>query len=260
MKAFIKSMLGEKYYLSLYRSINRHNPFYRSYRESVKITERKKFYGDLIQKGDLCFDIGANTGNRVAAFLAAGAKVVAVEPQESCCRLLYQKFGDSITIINKGAGAENGIKTFYRSTVSALSSFSTDWIAVVKGQRFGQAEWEQGGDIEMITLDSLIRQFGKPVYIKIDVEGYEEEVLAGLSQAVPLLSFEYTVPERTNTVLACLEKVMELNGTSVCNYTIKEQMRFVLPVWVEAAEMLHIVQSSLFEQASAGDIFVRQIP
>ena len=48
---------------------------YRSYRESQKKRGRKKkemlrsknriaFYSQFIKKGDLCFDIGANIGNR----------------------------------------------------------------------------------------------------------------------------------------------------------------------------------------------------
>ena len=35
------------------------------------------------------------------------------------------------------------------------------------------------------TLDELIAAYGIPAFVKIDVEGMEHEVLAGLSQPVP---------------------------------------------------------------------------
>ena len=44
----------------------------------------------------------------------------------------------------------------------------------------------------MLTLDTLITHFGKPDFIKIDVEGFEEKVFAGLSLQAPLISFEFT--------------------------------------------------------------------
>ena len=44
----------------------------------------KRFYAQFIQPGDLCFDLGAHLGNRANAWLALGAKIVAVEPQPSC--------------------------------------------------------------------------------------------------------------------------------------------------------------------------------
>lgn len=70
-------------------------------------------YGQFIRPGDLCFDIGANLGNRVALFLALGATVVAVEPQEICTRVLQLKFGRYVRqkrlhILNHGVGARGG--------------------------------------------------------------------------------------------------------------------------------------------------------
>jgi len=44
----------------------------------------------------------------------------------------------------------------------------------------------------MVTLDAAtIETFGKPFYCKIDVEGWELDVLKGLSQPIPLISFEF---------------------------------------------------------------------
>lgn len=257
MKALFRNIAGERLYTSLYHFIAHIHPFWKSYRESRKAKERKLFYAAFIKAGALCFDIGANNGNRVEAFLAAGAKVVAVEPQKSCCELLRKKFGGKITIINKGVGSRPGTMKFYPSNISALSSFSTDWIASVQNQRFENATWEAGDPIEMTTVDELIREFGKPAYVKIDVEGYESEVLAGLSEPVPMISFEFTVPERTDNAVECIHKIVSLSGEVECNYTVREQMQFVLKEWIRAGEMVEMVRSKDFVDTSAGDIYVR---
>ena len=56
--------------------------------DSLKVKRKRlasrrglNFYSELIKKDDLCFDIGANYGNRSEVFIKLGAKVVAFEPQ-----------------------------------------------------------------------------------------------------------------------------------------------------------------------------------
>src|SRR5688572_28540682 len=52
-----------------------------------------EFYRQFLAPGELCFDVGANVGNRVKIFLKPGARVVAVEPQRECVRTLRAAFG-----------------------------------------------------------------------------------------------------------------------------------------------------------------------
>jgi hypothetical protein len=54
------------------------------------------FYRRFIPHGGLCFDIGANVGDRSELFLTLGAHVVAVEPQARCAEALHRRFGDRI--------------------------------------------------------------------------------------------------------------------------------------------------------------------
>ena len=52
----------------------------------------KRFYGQFVKEGDLCFDIGAHNGNRTSTWLSLGARVVAIEPQPRFFQYLQDKF------------------------------------------------------------------------------------------------------------------------------------------------------------------------
>jgi FkbM family methyltransferase len=251
------SLFYHKVYVKLYKLKSKVNPLVRYLKERKRIEMRKHFYATFINENDLCFDVGANYGNRVKAFVDLKAKVVAIEPQKKCCEFLERKFGKKITVINKGLGAKPEIKNFYEADLSALSTFSEEWIKSVKETRFKQHTWQKAQKIEIITLDKLIEQFGAPSFIKIDVEGYEAEVLSGLHIAVRMISFEYTVPEKIAKITECIKKIESLDQNIECNFSVKESMQFSLPDWVGVRKMIEIVKTDEFTATSAGDIYVR---
>lgn len=249
MRKAIKRLIGRSniYYLK--------SLFGRKQNKSA-LNKRVAFYGEFLHTGDLYFDIGANLGNRIEPALKLGAKVVAVEPQKECCTFLKKKYGNTIVIINKGVGAREGEQDFFQSETHMISSFSPEWIdAVKKSGRFSDREWQKKGTISLTTLDTLIQQYGRPNFIKIDVEGYEAEVLKGLSQPVNYLSFEYTVPEQQAHVITCIQRISEINAAIECNYSQGESMKWATEQWRTAEEMIHFVQTDEF--TGFGDIYVR---
>lgn len=227
------------------------------FKELKETRKRKAFYGSFIKKDDLCFDVGANEGNRIIPLLRLGAKIVAVEPQESCYKFLKLRFGDKIKLVTKGLGESEGVESFHISNASTISSFSQEWINSVKASRFKEYNWEKVVKVEMTTLDLLIEQYGRPEFIKIDVEGYELNVLKGLTKPVQLISFEYTVPEQTNKVIECIERIENNDKNIECNYCIGEDMVLALDKWLSVEKMKQHILSKEFIDSNFGDVYVR---
>jgi FkbM family methyltransferase len=188
-------------------------------KEKNIIPERVDFYRQFLRPGNLCFDIGANIGNRTRVFLQLGANVVAIEPQSECVKMLKLRFGKKITIVAKALGREEKDGVIYIGESSAISSLSTEWITNVSQVRFKGKRWNRQEPVTITTLDRLIDQYGLPQFCKIDVEGYEEEVLKGLSKKIPYLSLEYALPDKNAGIVSCLS-ILSSSGQFECNYTI----------------------------------------
>lgn len=218
-----------------------------------------KFYSGFVKTGDLVFDVGANVGDRIDVFLQIGAKIVAVEPQEYCINILKHRFGSKISIVNAGLCEEESEREIHISSALPLvSSFSEEWINKVKDTKLKGYDWDKTEKIRMTTLDALIKKHGHPRFIKIDVEGYELEVLKGLSRAVDMISFEYTFPEYSSRAIDCLRQIAKFNPEATCNFSVDEDMEFALPSWVAIDEMIRIIKESdqLGRGKGAGDIYV----
>jgi FkbM family methyltransferase len=216
---------------------------------------RLLFYRQFIAHGDLCFDVGANIGNRTEIFLALGAKVVAVEPQRDCAAVLKVRFGNRIDLVKGALGANEGEGEIFISDTSEISSLSKEWISDVSKSRFKDKQWGKKETVKVSTLDILIKRYGIPKFCKIDVEGFEEEVLVGLSHPIRLLSFEYTIPERMDSVRNCFFELSKI-GMFDCNFTIGENMEFEKQDWISVEEMITILDE-MKEKALFGDIYVK---
>lgn len=233
---------------------------FRSANEDVLIEQRRKFYTQFLRPNSIFFDIGANYGNRIEPLINNNIKIIAIEPQIECVRFLRKKYGDKITILQNGVGTKIETKLMYISTnANILSSFSKEWIDSTKNSgRFKKINWDKTRAIEMITLDYLITTYGKPDFIKIDVEGFELEVLKGLSQNVNVLSLEYTVPERKGALIDCLSYLNNLSNSNILfNYCVTENTEFSLPQWVDFNEIITLINTNVFLDTQFGDVYVK---
>ena len=230
---------------------------FRKKKIDIKKADSTAFYKNFISQGELVFDIGANIGNRSEIFLELGAQVVAVEPQLSCIKILKDKFGDKISIENVGLSSQTGMMQFYIADVSTISTFSKDFISKTGAERFKQNRWDKTVTVPVNTFDNLIRKYGVPDFCKIDVEGYEYEVLKGLSQKLPYLSFEYCVPEMNENLINCIHHLAGLDPETLFNYSEGESMKLNLPEWIDYKEFLSVAGQASFQKTLFGDIYTK---
>jgi len=183
----------------------------------------KSFYQKYIKKDQLVFDVGANIGNRALVFRDLGARVIAFEPNPDLFSVLKYRFGDSIEIVNKGIGLKNEILEFNIASNNLVSSFSKKF-SDLKGKS-NSIKYDKSIKVPISSLDSVILEFGKPVFCKIDTEGFEEQVIAGLSQPIPMLSFEFTFPEFYNETINCINHLNKI-GYNKFNLSFDESLLF----------------------------------
>ncbi len=207
---------------------------------------------NAILPGDLIFDIGANSGVMTEWYLSRGARVVSVEPQPREVETLKARFGSDprVTILQKGLGSAPGLLSMSISPHSVLSTFSERQ----KAGRHAHLGWIEQVDVEMTTLDILIRDFGVPRFIKVDVEGFESEVIAGLNQKAGAISIEFVAEniEETKTVCA---RLFDL-GYRQFNVSLGDHETFIFGEWGDREKLFEAMAEMIANDSLLwGDVY-----
>jgi FkbM family methyltransferase len=214
-----------------------------------------RLYGNFVRPGNLVFDVGAHIGDRVASFQRLGARVVAVEPQPSMVRALRLLYGRSRSVVIEAlaVGREPGrARMLINVDNPTVSSVSPAFVEAAHGAPGWESQrWSETADVAVTTLDALIAKHGVPAFIKIDVEGFEAEALSGLSQAVPVLSFEFTTIQR-DIGLACIERCSAM-GYGRFNAALGESQTLI-GEWMDAQDIARWLME-LPQTANSGDIY-----
>lgn len=219
----------------------------------------RRLYRPFVGEGDLAFDVGAHLGDRTAAFRKLGARVVALEPQPAVRRWLVLLVGRSrdVSVRAEAVGRAVGTARLALShRTPTMSSLAEDWPNALAERNpvFGGVRWDDSITVPVTTLDALIEQYGLPRFCKIDVEGYEAEVLAGLSHRIPALSVEFVVGA-LDVAEACVRR-LEALGAYEFNVVEGEERNFVSKRWLTADEMVAWLRDGAGSRSS-GDVYAR---
>lgn len=221
----------------------------------------RRLYAPFVAPGDLVFDVGAHLGDRTAAFAALGARVVALEPQPHLYRWLTRLLGrhPRIALLPCAAGARLGEATLAMSRATpTVSTLAAGWRESI-GQYnsgFRSVRWEDEIRVQVTSLDALIVEHGLPRFCKIDVEGFEDEVLAGLGQPVEAVSVEF-VAGSLEVAKRCVDRLSAL-GDYRFNAIAGEGRRFLWPDWRSATDAREWLAAGA-DGLPSGDLYARLV-
>jgi FkbM family methyltransferase len=217
-----------------------------------------RMYTQFVRSGDLVFDIGAHVGDRIAAFRRLNARVVAAEPQPALVKALRLIYGRdaNVTIEATAIGRQPGeVELSINIDNPTVSTASNDFIAAAAGAPGWQGQtWGKTLRVPLTTIDTLIERHGVPAFVKIDVEGFESEALAGLTRPVAALSFEFTTIQR-GVARACITRCSALGYTRF-NAALGESQQFVHADWLDADALARWLDA-LPLNANSGDVYAR---
>lgn len=157
----------------------------------------------------LMFDIGANRGDAVLAGLNKGYKVIAVEPGPRVFKELASYFIYNQNVIPLRlavSDSDNSLIEFYECIEDGLSTIEKTWLIddsmPYKGKEFRTIK------ANTVTIDTLVKIYGIPDLMKIDVEGSEWFVFRGMTKYYGKLTFEWTI----NTVDQHIDQIKYLKN------------------------------------------------
>ena len=173
--------------------------FYGTHDERHVVTKLLK----IIQPGDICWDIGANIGFYtclLASQVEDAGEVIAFEPALRTCGYLHENVSlnrfMNVTVVNKGLSDKIEQRHLYYAEAGLAEGTAS--LKYANGRRASER-------VTLDTIDNLTRELPVPDFIKIDVEGYQLEVLRGgercLKTHAPLLMAELKDVGETNQTL-----------------------------------------------------------
>ncbi|MBK6991983.1 MAG: FkbM family methyltransferase [Chitinophagaceae bacterium] len=223
---------------------------YQKFRNPIGFHNQKKeerFYKSffLTRKIKLVFDIGANVGDRTTIFSKLADKVIAFEPSRKTYERLEKRFSSSRIIMqNIAVGPSDGEVDFFE--VKDMHPYSSASEKHIQTTLINRENY--GGDIikrkvKVSTLDSLIKEFGTPDYIKIDVEGYELDVIKGLTKIISIISIEANLPEFLDETCESI-RIIDNLAPGRYKYNIAKAEGFYFEEFIEMTVMLDFLSKT----------------
>jgi FkbM family methyltransferase len=222
-------------------------------KSAIEYANMRALYRKFIRKGDLVFDVGANVGEYAGVFSELGAIVIAVEPNPTCCKSLYEiARSRGIRVEGCAVGDKPGSALLHPCSETYFSTLNGEWLERTKSEStYSKVQWMEPFEVPVTTIDSLVRRHGQPKFIKIDVEGFEARVLRGMTFRPDALSFEFSAAVR-NVALECIDLLPEYQFNAI------EARSFDLihPQWITSKEARRWL-AAYSGNSQYGDVFAR---
>jgi len=235
-----------KYSPIVYAFLKKKNP-----KLQQAINAEAKLYKSILtgmSDNSLIFDIGANLGYTSEIFCDLGGTVIAIEPDIINLNCLRARFSSekNITIVPMAVSDTVANETIYlQDKGDALHTLSNKWKGYLENDNDRWSDtltFSKKRSIQTTTLEELIRKYGTPYFIKIDVEGYEEKVIRGLKTSVPLLSFEANLPQFLEETINCIGHIDGLSKTVTFNYAKHDKL--LLPQYITKDKMIQVISDT----------------
>ena len=138
----------------------------------------------------LVYDIGLHRGEDSEFYLRKGFQVVGVDADEAMCQAATERLQSYVTsgqlqIVNVAIADKAGDVTFYKNANPQWGTLVPAW----RDQNDALGSPSAEVTVRAITLAELIRRYGAPFFMKIDIEGMDRRALQSLHQAVFLPTF-----------------------------------------------------------------------
>ena len=213
----------------------------------------------MVPERSLIFDIGANKGDYTNYYLRLGAHVISVEPDQENVAVLKSRFfwNKRVCIVNKAISDKKGEdQIFILKSGSGLNTMSRKWVESLQDPSINRWHkehvFENSYTIQTTTLSDLISVYGKPFFIKVDVEGYEYNVIKTLNEKIQLLNLEANLPEFLEETILSIQHLIGV--WSDYEFNICNNCKFVFEVWKNGQDFCDLIRST---EGRYLDIWVR---